>query len=159
LLKKTENGILVTGPRDEMRVTRQTEFNAGEGKFRKNPRFIHASLMVLKARECRRHFGDSPFEWDSSFGPQPIERYYALTERIRRQFPDGILALDSRHTNYGAGMVYLYEGRPIAYHNWYSGRIFGKRKKVDRRGRDPEWLRTEMARFIKDYWNGTVNLD
>jgi hypothetical protein len=158
LLQKMAAGILLSGPRDEMQTTHPKHPAAWHKRFRKNPQFIHASLMVVNAGELRHWMGSQPFHWDSAWGPQPLERYYGFTERIRRQSPDAIFSLDSRHTGYGLGMVYLHDGRPIAYHNWYSGRIFGHSGKMDG-GVEADWLRSEMSRFIRDYWAGTLELD
>ena len=158
LLQKMTAGVLLAGPRDEMETTHPKHPALPKGRFRKNPQFIHASLMVVNAGKLRRWIGHQPFHWDPVWGQQPLERYYGFGERIRRKSPDSILPLDSRHTSYGLGMVYMHDGRPIAYHNWYSGRIFGHSGKMDG-GVEAEWLRSEMSRFIRDYWAGTLDLD
>jgi hypothetical protein len=158
LLQKSAAGVLLSGPRDEMKTTNPKHPAAWHQGFRRNPQFIHASLMVVNAAELRRWVGHQPFHWDRAWGPQPLERYYGFTERIRRRAPDAILPLDSRHSGYGLGMVYLHDGHPIAYHNWYSGRIFDQKGKMDG-SIEADWLRSEMSRFIRDYWAGTLDLD
>jgi hypothetical protein len=78
-----------------------------------------------------------------------------LTELVRRNQPDGVLMLDNRHTGYGLGYIYIFNGIPLAYHQWYSGQVYGRTDKVD--GNDPDWLRAEMKRFLGDYWDGKVD--
>jgi hypothetical protein len=162
LLQKITPDILLAGPRDEMWLTHPNAFaqhpELRNERLRTHPEFIHASLMIVNVRQLRGWIGHRPFSWNSAWGPQPLERYYGFTERIRRKNPAAILSLDSQHTGYGLGMVYRHNGHPIAYHNWYSGRVFGQTGKMDG-VLEADWLRAESSRFIHDYWSGTLNLD
>ncbi len=160
LLQKAAEGILLAGPRDEMWITnpnacaRYTKLR--NGRLRINPHFIHASLMVVNIGQARHWIGRRPFRWEPAWGPHPLERYYGFTERVRRKAPQAILDLDSQHTGYGMGTVYLHGGRPIAYHNWFSGQVFGQRGKMEG-VLDADWLRAEMKRFLDDYWNDRLD--
>jgi hypothetical protein len=160
LLQKTAEGILLAGPRDEMWITHPNGCiqypTLRNGRLRDNPQFIHASLMVVNIAEVRRWIGRRPFCWEPAWGPHPLERYYGFTERVRRKAPHAILDLDSQHTGYGMGTVYLHGGRPIAYHNWFSGQVYGQRGKMESIF-EADWLRSEMSRFIQDYWSDKVD--
>jgi hypothetical protein len=46
----------------------------------------------------------------------------------------------------------------VAYHQWYSGRVFGKSDKMDE-GLEADWHRAEISRFIQDYRAGTLKFD
>jgi len=166
LLEELKLGKLLVGPRDEMRLThpnfrRRYPGVLNEG-LRRAPDFIHASLMVIRPRRLRELFGRRPFYWDPGWNregparPFQVERYFGLCERLRRSQPGSMLALESVHSGYGLGMVYLHNSVPLAYHNWYSGRIFRLDGKVDA-VLDVDWLRAEMERFFSDYWNGTLD--
>jgi hypothetical protein len=110
--------------------------------------------MVMDVPGVRR-WSAKPFIWRDEWGKHPLERYYGLTELVRRNQPDGVLMLEGRHTGYGFGQIYLFHDRPLAYHQWFSGQVFGRTDKVD--GIDPDWLRAEMKRFLADYWDGKVD--
>ena len=158
LIQQIESGKALAGPRDEFWFT-QPDFCARFPKLagqrlRDRPEFVHASLMVMDVPRIRQ-WSAKPFIWRDEWGKHPLERYYGLTELVRRNQPDGILMLDGRHTGYGFGQVYLFNGRPLAYHQWYSGQVYGRTDSVD--GNDPDWLRGEMKRFLDDYWNDKVN--
>jgi hypothetical protein len=162
LFEKVTETILLAGPRDELKVChpnllQRYTYIHDHQLFRDQPNFIHASLMVVNAGKLQLWAGRHPFEWQSNEN-SPAERYYGLTERIRQKTPDAILWLDSQHTGYGVGAVYFYNGHSLAYHNWFSGRVFGQNGKMDWE-LDAEWLRNEKSRFIQDYWAGTVKLD
>ena len=160
LLQKTAEGILLAGPRDEMWITHPNACTRYpimlNDRLRVNPQFIHASLMVVNIGQMRRWIGRRPFCWEPVWGPHPLERYYGFTERVRRKAPRAILDLDSQHTSYGVGTVYLHGGRPLAYHNWFSGQVYGQRGKMEGVF-DADWLRAEMKRFLDDYWNDKVD--
>jgi hypothetical protein len=160
LLQKMAEGILLAGPRDEIGITHPNACalypKLRNGRLRINPQFIHASLMVMNIGQMRPWIGRQPFRWDPAWGPHPLERYYGFTERVRRKAPRAILDLDSEHTGYGMGTVYLYGGRPLAYHNWFSGQVFGQSGKMEGL-LDAGWLRTEMKRFLADYWDDKVD--
>lgn len=161
LLHKLSDDILLIGPRDRM-VVEHPRFClkyphwAGVA-MRDYPDYIHASLMVVDTARVRTLFGSAPFTWSRDLGRQPLEKYYGLCQRLLATRPAAMIPLESRHSGYGLGMFYLYEGRPVAYHNWYSGRIHGKQGELD--ALDIDWLRAEMARFLEDYWNGTLQTD
>jgi hypothetical protein len=160
LLEKMAEGILLAGPRDEMRVTNPNACSQypklRNERFRLSPQFIHASLMVVNIGQVRRWIGRQPFRWEPAWGPHPLERYYGFTERVRRKAPHAILDLDSQHTGYGMGTMYLHGGRPLAYHNWFSGQVYGQRGKMEGI-LDADWLRAEMKRFLDDYWSGKLD--
>jgi len=160
LLQKMAEGILLAGPRDEMWVTHPnvcTQYpQLRNERFRLCPQFIHASLMVMNIGQIRGWIGRQPFRWEPAWGPHPLERYYGFTERVRRKAPHAILDLDSQQTGYGMGTVYLHGGRPLAYHNWFSGQVYGQRGKMEA-VLDADWLRAEMKRFLDDYWNDKVD--
>jgi hypothetical protein len=147
------------GPRDEMRCT-HPGFCAGYPELagfslRARPEFVHASLMVMDAPRIRA-WSAKPFVWRNEWGRHPLERYYGLTELVRRNQPDGVLTLDSAHTGYGLGHVYTFNGSQIAYHQWYSGQVYGQAGKLDALF-DADWLRAGMKRFLADYWAGKVD--
>jgi hypothetical protein len=158
LIQQIQAGKILAGPRDEFRAThpnlcgRYPQMTARA--FRTRPEFVHASLMVMDVPGVRR-WSAKPFIWRDEWGKHPLERYYGLTELVRRNQPDGVLMLDGRHTGYGFGQIYLFHDRPLAYHQWFSGQVFGRTDKVD--GIDPDWLRAEMKRFLADYWDGKVD--
>ena len=162
LLARLKQGVLLAGPWDLMRITHPNACREyppfANHFFRNHPDYIHASLMVMDVRHLRHWIGRQPFRWDAAWGPHPLERYYGVTERVRQKQAQSIYALESQHTAYGLGMAYLHEGRPIAYHNWYSGQVFGQKSKMDGVF-EADWLRSEMGRFIRDYWNNDLNLD
>lgn len=114
--------------------------------------------MAVNIAQLKKWVGHQPFQWDPAWGQHPLERYYGFTERIRRKSPEAIFPLKSEHTAYGLGTVYLYDEAPLAYHNWFSGQVYGKTEKMEGL-LDPNWLRSEMSRFIQDYWNGNLKLD
>ncbi len=158
LVQQIQSGKVLAGPRDEFRFT-QPDFCARFPKLagqllRDRPEFVHASLMVMDAPRIRR-WSSKPFNWHHEWGKHPLERYYGLTELVRRNQPGGVLMLDGRHTGYGFGQVYLFNDLPLAYHQWYSGQVYGQTSSVD--GNDPDWLRAEMKRFLDDYWNAKVD--
>ncbi|MGA2030505.1 MAG: glycosyltransferase [Verrucomicrobiota bacterium] len=162
LLQKMDN-ILLAGPRDEMRATHPNTFerypSLKNQLFRFQPEFVHASLMLMNVRRLRSHVGRWPFRWESAWGALPAEPYFGFTERVRRKAANAILWLDSQHTGYGLGTVYLHEGIPVAYHNWLSGRVLDQNGKMDGGVVDVDWLRSEMSRFIKDYRSDALKLD
>jgi hypothetical protein len=158
LVQQIHSGKVLAGPRDEFRFT-QPDFCARFPKLagqllRDRPEFVHASLMVMDAPRIRQ-WSPKPFIWRAEWGKHPLECYYGLTELVRRNQSDSVLMLDGKHTGYGFGQMYLFNGRPLAYHQWYSGQVYGKTDKVD--GNDPDWLRAEMKRFLDDYWNDKVD--
>ena len=162
LIKELGQGRALIGPSDEMRMTHP---NLGRvypemmnKLLRVHAQYIHASIMLLHVPTVRGWSRFHPFTWDGKLGPQVGERYYGITQLIRARRPEAILALENGHSAYGLGTVYLHAGRPVAYHNWYSGQIYGQHRKMDKIC-DADWLRAEMARFIKDYWAGSLNLD
>jgi hypothetical protein len=54
------------------------------------------------------------------------------------------------------GHVYNFNGSPIAYHQWYSGQVYGRTGKLDSLY-DADWLRDEMKRFLRDYWGNKID--
>lgn len=162
LIKALDHGKLLIGPSDEMRMTHPNLCRAypevTNKLLRVHAQYIHASIMLLHVPAIRGWSRFHPFTWNQKLGPQVGERYYGITQLIRARRAEAILALDNGHSAYGMGTVYFHAGRPLAYHNWYSGQIYGKHQKMDKLC-DADWLRTEMARFIHDYWAGTLNLD
>lgn len=161
LVRVLEDGKALTGPRDEMWLTNPRLCRArpelANFRFRSRPEFVHASLMTLNVPRVRS-WSRKPFIWRGEWGPHPLERYYGLTELVRRNQADGVLTLDPAHTGYGLGQVYLFEGRALAYHHWYSGQVYGRRDKLDDLF-DADWLRAEMDRFLNDYWKDTLKLE
>jgi len=111
--------------------------------------------MVMDAPQIRA-WSTRPFNWRAEWGRHPLERYYGLTELVRSKQSDGVLTLDSAHTGYGLGHVYIFNDFPIAYHQWYSGQVYGQTGKMDALF-DADWLRAEMKRFLDDYWNDKVD--
>jgi hypothetical protein len=159
LIQLIESGKTLIGPRDEFLATHSnfcTRYPQAAGhSFRHRPEFVHASLMVMDAPRVRA-WSTKPFVWRAEWGKHPLERYYGLTELVRRNQSSGVLTLDSAHTGYGLGHVYTFNGSPIAYHQWYSGQIYGKAGKMDSLY-DADWLRDEMKRFLRDYWDDKVD--
>lgn len=158
LVQQIQSGKVLAGPRDEFWLS-HPDFcarfpNVGGQRLRNQPEFVHASLMVMDAPRIRA-WSVKPFIWRAEWGKHPLERYYGLTELVRRNRPDGVLMLDAEHTGYGFGQVCFFNGRPLAYHQWFSGQVYGQTQKVD--GNDPNWLRAEMKRFLDDYWNDKVD--
>ena len=158
LVQQIQSGKVLAGPRDEFRLSHPdlcARFpKLADQLLRNRPEFVHASLMVMDAPRVRE-WSSKPFNWRKEWGKHPLERYYGLTELVRRNQPEGVLMLDGRHTGYGFGQIYLFNDRPLAYHQWYSGQVYGRTDKVD--GNDPDWLRAEMKRFLNDYWDGKVD--
>jgi hypothetical protein len=159
VIQLIESGKILVGPRDEFRVTHPIlceRYPQMAGHFfRTRPEFVHASLMVMDAPRVRT-WSNKPFIWRAEWGKHPLERYYGLTELVRRNQPDGVLTLDSEHTGYGLGHVYTFNGSPIAYHQWYSGQVYGQTAKMDAMY-DADWLRDEMKRFLHDYWGDKID--
>jgi hypothetical protein len=159
LIHMIGTGKVLIGPRDEFLATHAGFCarypNAAGHSFRTRPEFIHASLMVVDAPRVRL-WSAKPLVWRDEWGKHPLERYYGLTELVRRNQSDGVLPLDSAHSGYGLGHVYFFDGSPVAYHQWYSGQIFGRAGKMDSLY-DADWLRDEMKRFLGDYWNDKID--
>jgi hypothetical protein len=159
LIQLIESGKVLIGPRDEFLATHSNFCarypDAAGHSFRTRPEFVHASLMVMDVPRIRA-WSTKPFVWRNEWGKHPLERYYGLTELVRRNQSDGVLTLDSAHTGYGLGHVYNFNGSPMAYHQWYSGQIYGQAGKMDALY-DADWLRDEMKRFLRDYWDGKVD--
>jgi Glycosyl transferase family 2 len=160
LIQQIQSGKVLAGPRDEFRLSHPdlcARFPKLAGQLLRNrPEFVHASLMVMDAPRVRQ-WSTKPFIWRAEWGKHPLERYYGLTELVRRNQSDGVLTLDSEHTGYGLGQVYFFYGSRIAYHQWYSGQVYGQAGKVDENGVSWEWLGDEMKRFLGDYWDGKVD--
>jgi hypothetical protein len=159
LIRQVESGTILVGPRDEFRASHPNlceRYPQMTGHFfRTRPEFVHASLMVMDASRIRA-WSNKPFIWRAEWGKHPLERYYGMTELVRRNQPDGVLTLDSAHTGYGLGHVYTFNGSWLAYHQWYSGQVYGQAGKMDAMY-DADWLRDEMKRFLRDYWDGRVD--
>ena len=159
LIQQIQSGKVLAGPRDEFYATHPNlcgHYPQMTGRaFRTRPEFVHASLMVMDAPRVR-DWSSKPFIWHAEWGKHPLERYYGLTELVRRNQPDGVVMLNAKHTGYGLGQIYLFNGCPLAYHQWYSGQVYGKDVKMDSLF-DADWLRAEMKRFLDDYWAGKVD--
>jgi hypothetical protein len=159
LIRMVESGKVLIGPRDEFRATHPElceRYPEMTGHFfRTRPEFVHASLMAMDTPRIRA-WSAKPFVWRAEWGKHPLERYYGMTELVRRNQPDGVVTLDSEHTGYGLGHVYTFNGSTIAYHQWYSGQVYGQAGKMDAMY-DADWLRDEMKRFLRDYWDGRVD--
>jgi hypothetical protein len=161
LVQQVQSGKVLAGPRDEFRFSHPdfcSHFPKLAGQlFRNRSEFVHASLMVMDVPRIRQWSG-KPFVWRTEWGAHLLERYYGLTELVRRNQPDGVLMLDGRHTGYGFGQIYLFNDRPLAYHQWYSGQVYGQAGIMDALF-DADWLRDEMKRFLRDYWDGKINFN
>jgi hypothetical protein len=159
LLEAVASGTTLIGPADEMRLTHQNLCSVypqlANRCFRIAPQFIHASLMVVNTPRVLQ-WSSKPFIWRGEWGPHPLERYYGLTELVRQNQPNGVMSLKSFHSTYGLGTVYLHTGRLLAYHNWYSGQVYGQSGKLDGTF-DADWLRAEAKRFLDDYWNDKLD--
>jgi hypothetical protein len=159
LLAEIQAGRTLIGPRDEMRLThpqlRRTCPETAGIQLRRWPNFLHASLLVVDVRRIGQ-WSKHPFHWPGS-GAEHYEPYYAIVDLVRARQPDGVLPLESAHTGYGLGQLYQYEGEPLAYHNWYSGQVYGRQGKLDGTF-DADWLRSEAARFIADCRAGRLDL-
>ena len=159
LCELTEDCWLI-GPQDRMALDnpelRRRQPGVNWSYLRDAPRYVHASFMVLRPRPILERFGTKPFTWDPSLGPRPREKYYGLCERLHRDDRRRIGMLQSAHTRYGFGMAYLFDGRPIAYHQWYSGRTSDAGETID--GTDTRFLEEALRRFLEDYWAGRVDL-
>jgi hypothetical protein len=159
VIRLIESGKILIGPRDEFFMTHPNlceRYPQLTGhSFRHRPEFVHASLMVMDTPRIRA-WSAKPFIWRAEWGKHPLERYYGLTELVRRNQSDGVLTLDSEHTGYGLGQVCFYNGSPLAYHQWFSGQVYGQAGKLESIF-DADWLRAEMKRFLRDYWDGKVD--
>ena len=159
LIQQIQSGKVLAGPRDEFLATHPNFCarypHAAGHSFRTRPEFVHASLMVMDVPRIRQ-WSSKPFIWRKEWGKHPLERYYGMTELVRRNQPDGVLTLDSAHTGYGLGHVYFFNDSPIAYHQWYSGQVYGHTGKMDAMY-DADWLRAEMRRFLCDYHAGKID--
>jgi hypothetical protein len=152
-------GKLLIGPEDWMHLNHPDFLEAYPQAVNQYLRlgrgFIHASLMVVNAPRIRQLFGRRPFNWRKEWTGQHIEKYYGLCRRLELTCPGLIEPLQSQHTAYGLGMVYLHQEARIAYHNWYSGRLFKAGGIVGRL--DPAWISEQARRFLADYWHGTLD--
>jgi hypothetical protein len=159
IIRLIESGKILIGPRDEFFTTHSNLCERYPQMtmvaFRKRPEFIHASLMVMDVPHIRA-WSAKPFIWRSKWGTHPLERYYGVTQLVRQNRPDAILTLDSEHTGYGLGQVCFSNGSPIAYHQWFSGQVYGQAGKMENMF-DADWLRDEMKRFLRDYWDNKVD--
>ena len=159
VVRLIESGKILIGPRDEFFMTHPNfceRYPQMTGQaFRTRPEFVHASLMVMDAPRVRA-WSTKPFVWRAEWGKHPLERYYGLTELVRRNQSDGLLTLDSEHTGFGLGQVCFFNGSPIAYHQWFSGQVYGQTGKLENVFH-ADWLRDEMKRFLRDYWDGKVD--
>jgi hypothetical protein len=159
LIQQVVSGKVLAGPRDEFHATHPNlcaRYPQMTGRaFRTRPEFVHASLMVMDVPRVRQ-WSARPFIWRTEWGAHLLERYYGVTQLVRQNQPDGVLSLDSEHTGYGLGQVYIFNGSPIAYHQWFSGQVYGKTDKMEG-ALDADWLRDEMKRFLRDYWNDKLD--
>jgi hypothetical protein len=160
LLRRVEDDILLAGARDKMLV----DYELRSGKkpnfkpqfLRSYENYVHASLMVLKPEKIRARFGSAPFRWKKEFGSHAHEKYHGLCHQLHESHPNKMLLIDSLHSAYGLGMVYIHDNIPLAYHNWYSGRVFKQEGTLD--GLSIEWLKESMEHFLRDYWAGKLKL-
>lgn len=161
LFDRMGSSVLLAGPRDEMFLTHRNVISLRpdlwRGRLRYYPRYVHASLMATRPAEILKQFGKRPFTWTSALGQNPLESYYGLSERLQLTQPEALCLLESVHTGYGLGMLYLLDGKPLAYHNWYSGRVSQGQATID--GVNADWLRAEARRFLRDWASGTVDFD
>jgi hypothetical protein len=159
VIQLIESGKVLIGPRDEFFTTHPNlceHYPQMTGQaFRTRPKFVHASLMVMDAPRVRA-WSAKPFVWRAEWGTHPLERYYGVTQLVRQNQPDAVMTLDSEHTGYGLGQVYFFNGSPVAYHQWFSGQVYGQAGKLENMF-DADWLRDEMKRFLRDYWNDKVD--
>jgi hypothetical protein len=159
VIRLIESGKILIGPRDEFFTTHPNlceRYPQMTGQaFRTRPEFVHASLMVMDAPRVRA-WSAKPFIWRAKWGTHPLERYYGVTQLVRQNQPDAVLTLDSEHTGYGLGQVCIFNGSPIAYHQWFSGQVYGKVGIMENTF-DADWLRDEMKRFLRDYWDDKVD--
>jgi hypothetical protein len=154
LFQEIRRGQWLAGPRDEMFLD-HPRFVAHAPKmkgfrFRVAPQFVHASLLVANVPEIRARSGDRPFRWQDSWGPHPLERYYGISQLVLAENPSKITFAESRHTAYGLGQAYYYQQQLIAYHNWYSGQVYGQQGKMDGLF-EVDWLKGESKRFLEDW--------
>ena len=159
LFQSIKDGRALIGPSDNMPLTHPNyylSFPSANRQLRSAPHFVHASFMIVDVPRVRAWSNNRPFHWHKKWGAHPLERYYGITQLVRLKQADAIQLLDSYHTGYGLGMVYVHAGRPIAYHNWYSGRIFGQQGNID--SFDIAWLQQETARFLRDHSQNKLNL-
>ena len=159
LLSYLDDGALLIGPRDEMWLEHPNLLDRypqlANSRLREAPEYVHASLMMTRPRELLRYFGREPFRCarnDFELAPHQMEHYYGLCNNLRRTEHGSVQYLGSKHSAYGVGMYYEHEGKRIAYHNWYSGRVYKVRGKIDV-VLDTDWLKKEANRFMADYWN------
>lgn len=162
LFEQLRRGIVLAGPRDDMRVDHPNWFQGfrvpqGGAVLRRFPDYIHASLMVVNPRVVRQQFGNSPFTWKKEFGDHPHEKYHGLSHLLKESKPESLLPLPSSHSAYGLGTVCSYNDKALAYHNWYSGRVHNREGRID--NLEVERLRKESRRFLDDYWKERLAFD
>jgi hypothetical protein len=154
ILETVGKEILLAGPRDKMLLDYPlrsgTKPDFKPTFLRSYQNYVHASLMVLQPEKIRAAYGSSPFRWQKSFGDHVHEKYHGLSHQLHASQPKSLLLLDSIHSSYGLGMIYLHNNVPLAYHNWYSGRVFKQQGKLD--GLPIDSLKGAMDRFLHDYW-------
>ncbi len=159
VIQLIESGKILIGPRDEFFMTHPDfceRYPQLVGKaFRTRPEFVHASLMVMDVPRVRA-WSAKPFVWHNEWGKHPLERYYGLTELVRRNQSDGVLTLDSEHTGYGLGQVCFFNGSPIVYHQWFSGQVYGQTGRLENIFH-ADWLLDEMRQFLDDYWGNKLD--
>ncbi|MES1195609.1 MAG: glycosyltransferase family A protein [Steroidobacter sp.] len=164
LCKLLDQEFLLIGPQDRMMLSHPNfkhHFPQLVGTWlRDAAHYIHASFMMMRPKHVVSLYGRRPFSRHRSqpwLGtPLVVEPYYGLCDRLYKDNPRSMLYLEAVHSGYGLGMIYSYKGRPIAYHQWYSGRTHQLRGKIDV-NLDVKWLDAERDRFIQDYWNGCVD--
>lgn len=162
LFQEIRRGQWLAGPRDEMfldhpRFVEHSPEMRGF-RFRAAPQFVHASLLVANVPEIRARSGDRPFRWQDSWGPHPLERYYGISQLVLAEDPSKITFAEARHTAYGLGQAYCHRQYLLAYHNWYSGQIYGQQGKMDGLF-EVGWLNQESKRFLDDWWKGSLKLE
>ena len=164
LCRLLDQEFLLIGPRDKMVLShsnlKQQVPQIDGTLLRWADYYIHASFMLMRPKYVLNLYGRRPFsryrEQPVMGAPEVVEPYYGLCDSLLRDNPKSMLYLDVAHSGYGLGMVYTHEARPVAYHQWYSGRTYRLRGKIDKQ-LDVCWLDSERDRFIEDYWNNCVD--
>jgi glycosyltransferase involved in cell wall biosynthesis len=131
--------------------------------IRHSPRMIHVSFVLLDKKrisDCLSgplFFGEVP-GYDS-YQIRQAEPYHALTCKALQYHPDAIVYLEPLNSmDYGFGTFWRRGREPIAYHQWYSGRISDFRTDSIIDGISIQWISGANQNFLNDYRNHRVKI-
>lgn len=127
--------------------------------LRSSPQMVHVSFILLDKQRITNTLNGPLFYGEmpdyGSFQVCQQEYYHSLTCKALRYHPDSIVYLDPLQApDYGYGNFWCRQDVPVAYHQWYSGRISPMADEDSLDGYRVEVLRTAKEHFISDYKSG-----